>query len=127
MKYGYVTADPLLYSGLKEYARKNRNNPTEAERYIWFYLRGSQLGVKFQRQHIIDRFIADFVCLSHKLVIEIDGGYHQLPEQKESDEERTEILSSLGFTVLRFTNEEVMKKGEKVLNSIKDNLNNATK
>ena len=76
----------------------------------------------FRRQHIIGNFIADFACLPKKLVIEIDGGYHQLPEQQVSDEERTKWLEEQGFKVIRFTNEEIIGDIETVLTKIKDNL-----
>jgi very-short-patch-repair endonuclease len=81
-------------------------------------------GGHFRRQHIIGQYIADFACLSHKLIIELDGVYHQLPNQQISDEERTEWLESKGFYVLRFTNEEVIGDTEKVLNKIKNYIIN---
>jgi very-short-patch-repair endonuclease len=116
---GYRYADPSLYSLLKEFALTNRANPTEAERGLWCILRTKQLeGYKFRRQHIIDRFIADFVCLKYKLVIEIDGLIHQLPENKESDRERTEVLNGLGFEVIRFTNEDVLQETHLVMTKI---------
>ena len=85
MSYDYQTADPLLYPLLKDNAKYNRNHPTEAEELLWHYLSSDGLGVTFKRQHIIGDYIADFVCLSHKLIVELDGGYHQLPQQQMSD------------------------------------------
>ncbi len=117
--FGYEMADPFLYDKLKDFALENRNNPTEAESILWNYLKGKQTGFSFRRQHIIGPFIVDFTCLSHKLIIEIDGGYHQLPEQQTSDEYRTEWLKDNGFFVLRFTNEEVIGNTKEVLNRIK--------
>ncbi len=109
IKLFYKDADPMLYSILKEFAKRHRSNPTNAESVLWQTLRGKQLeGYKFRRQHIIAQFITDFVCLSKKLVIEIDGLIHQLPDNKISDQERTEVLNSLGFEVIRFSNEEVI-------------------
>jgi very-short-patch-repair endonuclease len=66
------------------YARTNRKGMTEAERILWFALRGRRLlGFKFRRQHPIDDFIADFYCHEKKLLIELDGGYHQEKGQAE--------------------------------------------
>lgn len=115
MAYGYQTADPGLYGLLKEFAKKNRNNPTEAESILWEYLSDSQLGQPFKRQHIIGEFIADFICIPAMLIIEIDGGYHQLPKQQVSDEQRQEWLEAQGYTVIRFTNEEVISDIDNIL------------
>ncbi len=120
----FKTADPTIYKSLKEFASVNRKFPTEAEAVLWNFLSGKQLdGIKFRRQHIVDSFIADFISLEHKLIIEIDGLYHQLPEMKISDEERTKRLNNLHFNVLRFTNEEVLhaidEVKKKIISSIK--------
>ena len=122
MGYDYQTADPTLYPLLKEYARKNRNNPTEAESTLWNYLKADALGVTFRRQHIIGDYIADFVCLETKLIIELDGGYHQLPKQQGNDEQRSEWLQRRGFRILRFTNEELFNNISTVLTTIERNL-----
>ena len=120
--FDYQTADPLLYERLKGFAYENRNNPTPAERLMWEMLRSNNLGVRFRRQHIIGPFIADFACVEEGLVIEIDGGYHQLPEQEISDYDRTVWLMSHGFNVLRFTNEEVLGDVDDVLEQIENYL-----
>lgn len=122
MTYDYQTADPFLYHCLREHARYNRNRPTEAECLLWEYLRNDSLGVKFKRQHIIGEYIVDFVCITQKLVIELDGEYHQLPEQKVSDAERTKWLEVKGYHVVRFTNEELFGNINKVLETIKEKL-----
>ena len=122
MSYEYQWADPLLYGLLKGYAKENRRNPTEAENVLWGHLRAGELGQPFKRQHIIGEFIADFVCLPAKLIIEVDGKYHQLPEQQASDEERQEWLEAKGFTVLRFTNEEVICNTDNVIETIEQYL-----
>ena len=111
-------ADPILYSLLKDFAIENRKKSTEAEFILWGYLKGNALGAHFRRQHIIGPFIADFVCLSHKLIIEIDGKYHQLPEQQITDAERTDWLESQGFKVIRFKNEQIVADTDKVINTI---------
>lgn len=122
MAYSYETADALSYSLLRNFARDNRRNMTEAEECLWRYLKKSQLGIPFRKQHIIGVFIADFLCLPSKLIIEIDGLYHSLPDQQISDKERTTWLQEKGFRVIRFTNEEVLYNTDKVLTTIKNNL-----
>ncbi len=112
-------ADPTLYGQLKLFAKENRQKETPAEMILWKFLRGCQLGVNFRRQHIIGSFIADFACLPLRLIIEIDGGYHQLPSQQISDEERTKWLECHGFKVIRFTNDEIIGDIEGTLNKLK--------
>jgi methionine synthase I (cobalamin-dependent)/very-short-patch-repair endonuclease len=121
--FNYETADPLLYKLLKEFVNAHRSVPTEAENVLWQALRGKKLGgYKFRRQHIIGSFIADFLCLSKKLIIEVDGLIHQLPENKQSDFERTNWLNEKGFKVIRFTNEEVLGSIDIVLDKIRTKL-----
>ena len=122
MAYKYQTADPALYPLLLELARKNRNNPTEAESILWNYLKADGLGVTFKRQHIIGDYIVDFVCISNKLIVELDGGYHNLPQQQCKDTERTEWLKSQGYAVIRFTNEELFNSIDQVLRTIEEKL-----
>ena len=107
---------------LIEEAKRMRKEPTEAEAALWELLRDKKLGDKFRRQHLIDDFIVDFVCLSKNLVIEVDGGYHNDLTQKEYDEQRTLFLNEKGFRVIRFTNEEVLGNTEAVLKEIKQEL-----
>ena len=76
------------------------------------------LGYKFRRQHPVREFIVDFFCAEKELVIEIDGKIHQLPDVSEKDENRTAELESLGLTVIRFTNEEVMHNTDHVVRQI---------
>lgn len=115
----YNTADPMLYGVLKENARKNKKYLTEAESILWDLLRRKQLGVIFRRQYIIDAYIVDFVCLSKQLIIEVDGKYHDTAEQQQLDKQRENRLQKLGFTVLRFNNEEVVACPEEVIEKIK--------
>jgi len=115
----YQTANPILYGLLRELADKQKEKQTEAEEFLWNNLRGKKLeGYKFRRQHIIDQFIADFICLEKQLIIEVDGKIHNLPENQISDTERTNRLDELGYKVIRFTNEEVLGDIENVLSSI---------
>ena len=111
-------ADPLMYKALKEFALNHRKDATLAEDILWDKLRSKKEGYKFRRQHIIGSFIADFVSLKKGLVIEVDGNYHQLPEMKISDEERTEALNKLGFQVIRFTNDEITYELDKTLDKV---------
>ncbi|SHF72956.1 isoleucyl-tRNA synthetase [Salegentibacter echinorum] len=120
----YQTARKSSYHLLKEKAEERKNNPTEAEKILWDALKGKNLGgFKFRREHIIDEYIADFVCLAKSLIIEVDGGYHTDPEIKKNDEFRTKYLKdNFGYNVIRFTNEEVIGNLEGVLDKIEDAL-----
>ena len=119
-KGGVHSADPLLYPSLKDFAKKNRYNPTEAESVLWQILGDKkEIGFKFRRQHIIDQYIADFACLESRLVVEIDGKYHNIKEQAEEDAIRTRIIEKYGYRVIRFTNEEVLFDTENMIKKIK--------
>jgi len=76
----WITANPLVYNELKEFAREMRKNPTKTESLMWEELRNDKLSVNFRRQHIIGNFIPDFVCLENKLIVEIDGSVHDVPD-----------------------------------------------
>ena len=116
-------ADPTIYGLLKDFAKSNRTIQTNAESILWFKLRDKQLGYKFRRQHIIGTYIADFACLSKKLIVEVDGLIHEHPDHKLSDEDRTKWLEEKGFTVIRFTNDEVIYNTQIVCSSILQKLN----
>lgn len=125
--YKYQTARPSTYALLKANKEERKRKITDAEIALWTRLKTKQLGVKFRREHIIDQFIVDFLCIQKNLVIEVDGKYHLEKEQQEADEMRTQILEDLGFKVIRFTNEEVLgdidgvvEKIEKALKSLPD-------
>ena len=119
---GYETAAREIYDLLKEYAKSNREEMTESEKVLWNALRNNIQGYRFRRQHAIGQYIADFVCLPARLVIEVDGGYHQSPEQQEMDNIRTNYLKEKGFHVVRFSNEEVSTNIKGVIQIIKDEL-----
>lgn len=123
MKYKYETSTTGNYALLKSMAKQNRNTQTLAEDVLWEHLRGKQLGIRFRGQHPIMDFIVDFVCLECLLVVEVDGGYHFSTSMQISDEERTSILESQGFHVIRFTNEEVLHDTANVINRIMVNIN----
>ena len=124
VKRKYETSDSLDYKLLLDNARRQRENPTEAEALMWKYLSGDKLGEHFRRQHPIDNYIADFVCLRKQLVIEIDGGYHEDIDQQKRDDFRTRELAKKGFQVIRFTNEEVLADTDRVVSDISQILNN---
>lgn len=121
--FKYQTARPSTYALLKANQQERKKQTTEAEQVLWENLKTKQLGTKFRRQHIIDEFIVDFVGLEKKLVIEVDGKYHNSSEQIEADKMRTQILEELGFKVIRFTNEEVLLDIDNVLKKITEATN----
>jgi len=103
---------------MKHFARELRRNQTDSEKLLWSRLRNRQLeGRKFRRQQIIGPYIADFLCLEPKLIVELDGGQHV--EQQDSDAARTAYLSAMGYQVLRFWNNEAISNIEAVLESIR--------
>jgi len=96
-----------------------RENMTNAESLFWNRVKSKQFhGLKFRRQHPIHKYIADFYCHKLKLIIEIDGDYHNSTKQKEYDILRTKDLNFQDIEVLRFTNDEVENEIEKVLKAI---------
>ncbi len=109
---------------LTERARENRKNPTKAESKIWNeVLRMRQFAdYKFLRQKPIDNYIADFYCSELHLVIEIDGDSHA--EAIEYDAERTKVLEALGLTVVRYTNDEVLRNIQGVYDDLSRRLEN---
>jgi very-short-patch-repair endonuclease len=82
------------------FARKLRREMTDGERLLWRKLRSEQLGFKFRRQHPLGSYVADFACLSPKLIIEIDGSQHV--DQQAYDAKRNELFEHHGFDVMRF-------------------------
>jgi very-short-patch-repair endonuclease len=104
---------------LKTPARELRKNMTEAERHLWSKIRRKQLqGYQFYRQKNIGNYIVDFYCPARKLVIEIDGGQHYTEAGKRKDRVRDSYLTALGLTVLRFSDTEVLKNTNSVLERI---------
>lgn len=110
-------------SKLFEFSKALRRNQTEAEEIIWQCLRNRKiLNFKFRRQHPVGKYIADFYCHDAKLIIEIDWEIHNNPENQEYDQKRTDQLNDIGITVIRFTNEDVIKGLDEVINIIKNYL-----
>lgn len=117
---GYMTGNRETSAKNIIYAKENRKNPTEAEDKLWQRIRNQKLGDKFRRQHLIDKYIVDFVCMKKRLIVEVDGGIHLLTKQE--DENRTQTLNNLGFKVIRFNNEQVLGNINDVLAQIKTEL-----
>lgn len=93
---------------LRKRARKLRNNMTKAEIILWSRIRSKQIkGYKFRRQYPLYNFIVDFYCHKLKLIIEVDGEIHNLPEQAKSDKYRDHLLKDNGYYVVRLTNHEI--------------------
>ena len=104
---------------LYEYGRELRRGSTKAEQVLWEYLKNKKLnGLKFRRQHPLDKFIADFYCHEKKLVVELDGNIHDEIEIQQYDQARTYDLKEFNITVIRFRNEEVLNNVENVIKKI---------
>ena len=109
---------------IKERVRDLRKKQTPAEQYFWNEVRSNKLGFSFRRQYPIvfyigdirRLFVADFFCKEKKLVIEIDGKIHE--NKKEYDESRTFIINDLGYTVMRFSNEQILSNFKECANAI---------
>jgi len=102
-------------------AKRLRRDQTDAERAFWFRVRDRRLdGWKFKRQMPIDRYVVDFCCPDARLIIELDGGQHDANAQ--ADEARTRVLSSMGYLVLRFWNNDVLANTDGVLETVLDTL-----
>jgi very-short-patch-repair endonuclease len=110
---------------LKPLTRQMRREPTPAEAVLWGRLRNRQLcGVKFRRQHVIERFVVDFYSAAPGLVIEVDGPIHEYTQ--EEDGIRQSYLEGLGLRVLRFSNVEVLRETDAVLDVIADAVGGGT-
>ena len=106
------------------FSRKLRSKMTDAEQKLWRELRMLQMGVKFRRQHPIGRFIVDFASLDARMCIEVDGAHHA--DQILKDRARTACLQSEGYSVLRFSDREVLMEIESVKEAIWNALHRST-
>jgi very-short-patch-repair endonuclease len=102
------TLDPKTKQFLQHRAQLQRSNPSWPEQLLWQALRSGQLGVLFRRQYPIGRFVADFVALQARLVVEVDGRCHE--RRRTSDARRDRKLARLGYRVLRLEAQLVMKQ-----------------
>ena len=110
-------------SELRQISKDHRANMTPAETVLWESLRGEALpGIRFRNQHAWETFIFDFYCPKHRLIVEVDGGYHDEPDQVEKDRLRNLTLSNCGFKTLRFRNEEIFSHLPSVLERIKSHV-----
>jgi len=110
--------------GSPDKRRKLRQAATEAEKFFWSKVRNQQIdGAKFRRQVPIDRFVVDFCCLEHKLVVEIDGGQHA---ESSSDDVRTADLEAAGYRVIRFWNNDVLGNIEGVIDTLRAEMSKTT-
>ena len=92
---------------------------TDAEKLIWSRMRGKQLkGLQFYRQKIIGNYIVDFYCPESKLIIEVDGGQHYSTEGKNKDHTRDDYMNKIGINVLRFSDRDVLKRIDVVMEKI---------
>ncbi|WP_407149521.1 endonuclease domain-containing protein [Bradyrhizobium sp. ORS 86] len=102
-------------------AKRLRQAMTRAETLLWRHLKANRMdGIGFRRQTPIGNYIADFVCFSANLIIELDGESHDFEERQKADHRRDTFFTSEGFRVLRFTNEQVMANLEGVVEAIRE-------
>jgi len=110
---------------LKNHSQRLRREMTDAERKIWSKIRRKQINeLQFFRQKPIGKYIVDFYCPKARLIIEIDGGQHYLGQNIIADQKRVDQLSKLGFRVVRFTNLDILKNINSVVEKIKKILPN---
>ncbi len=107
---------------LRERRKVLRKKMTPAEKLVWHGLKNSQLDMRIRRQHSIGNFIVDFYCARRKLIIEIDGKYHDDPAIQLYDEYREEWLREKGFEIIRFRNEQVFQMTDGVIQEIWNHL-----
>lgn len=99
-------------------ARTLRNQQTDAEQRLWYHLRAHRFqGLKFKRQKPIGRYIVDFICIEHRLIVELDGGQHST--QIDYDQQRDQWLRQQGYIVIRFWNNDVIQRLDEVLEQIR--------
>jgi cyclase len=111
-------ASHLIFQNAKEL----RGQMTAAETALWMHLKNKISGLKFRRQHPIGVYVADFYCHKAKLIIEIDGSIHSLPEIRQKDDIRQKELEGWGYEVIRFSNDQVLTQLETVLETIEKTI-----
>jgi very-short-patch-repair endonuclease len=115
----YLRNDPAL----KQRRQQLRCNQTDAEKLLWTKVRNKQFyGMKFFRQYSIGPYILDFYCPAIKLAIELDGGQHNQPDNKQYDTFRSEYLKAHGIDVMRLWNHEVLMDVEGVLTKLMEKI-----
>ena len=112
----FCESSPIIFAN----AGKLRNEPTSSELIFWSLLKQHFSNFRFKRQHPISQYIADFYCHKLNLVIEIDGSRHQTEEITNNDKVRDEFLQTLDLKIIRFTNDDVCKNGDRIVKKLKD-------
>jgi very-short-patch-repair endonuclease len=103
----------------RDFSRALRNTATDAEKHLWQFLRAEQIrGHKFRRQAAIGAYIVDFACFPRKLVIELDGPQHLEPSATQQDADRDAWLTTQGYRILRFRNQQLDNNIQAVLKDI---------
>ncbi|MGC2063357.1 MAG: endonuclease domain-containing protein [Thermodesulfovibrionales bacterium] len=112
-----------MAKGLTHLAKGLRKKSTDVEQLLWSHIRAGRFErMKFRRQHPIGQYIVDFVCLDRKLIVELDGGQHALPDEILKDRQRDAWLGKEGFTVVRFWDNEVLTNTSGVLEVIRERI-----
>jgi very-short-patch-repair endonuclease len=120
---GWERVIKLMAKRFTHLAKNLRKRSTDVERLLWSRLRAGRFeGLKFRRQHPIGQYIADFVCLERKLIIELDGGQHALADEILKDRQRDAWLEKEGYTVVRFWDNDVLMNTSGVLDVIREKL-----
>lgn len=107
-------------SVLRQRAKSLRQQSTDTEKELWYYLRANRLGFKFKRQYPIGTYIVDFICIEKRIIIELDGSQHF--DNQQYDKERTAWLQARGFKVLRFWNNDVVRQTASIIEVISQAL-----
>ncbi len=112
-----------MQKSLTPLARSLRRSATRAERRLWHGLRRAQAaGFRFRRQVVLAGFIVDFACYDARLIVEVDGATHSTDEEIARDASRSAALGAQGFAIVRFTNEEVFRNLDGVLETVRARL-----
>lgn len=108
---------------LASFKSELRSKLTPAEAFLWKQLSSRKLeGRRFTRQHSISKYVVDFYCAAERLIVELDGENHNIPQAMDYDEKRTAFFNNMGYQVIRFENKMVFEHLESVLKEIKDNF-----
>lgn len=107
---------------LKLRRKELRKRQTNAEEYLWTFLRGKKLGYKFFRQYSVGTYILDFYCPQKRLAIELDGGIHESSKNRELDDYRTRTIGEFNIKVVRFWISDVLEQAKSTLEAIRKHL-----
>jgi len=109
-----------LSTDQRDFARRLRRMHTDAERRLWYHLRGRRfLGLNFRRQHPIGPYFADFACLELRLIVELDGGQHNSTAGQWHDAVRSDVLAAQGYRVIRFWDNDALGNTTGVLEALR--------